>query len=496
MLLRNLHILSMDPSIGELASADILIEGERIAAIGADLTAGAETETIDCRGLLALPGLINAHLHSPANFMKGALDGSPLEIFMLYEVPPLGDTPEPPRLNYLRTMLGAIEMLKLGITTVLDDAFFNPIVTSAAIDAIMGAYRDIGMRARVALDQPTAIEYDKHPYLEEILPAAEREQMANAPRQSEPELLEIYGDFIGRWHGLENGRLGCAVSCSAPQRVSGDYLSTLTEIAKKHDLAFNIHMLETRLQRVLGDVKYGKSLVRYVDDLGALDERKLVIHAIWVDEDDTELLAQSGCSVAHNPVCNMRLGSGVMPFRKLREAGVSICLGTDEAAGDDTLSLWNVMKMTGLVHNTASPDWHTWPKAAEILDCAFPNGARALRLENQIGVLRPGALADLTLLRLDSLAFTPLNDLCRQLVYCENGSDVAKVFVAGRQVVEDRQILTIDETAIRAEILELSGQLRQQWSTTAAHATRLEPYYREMYERSLAHAVPMNRWLR
>ncbi len=494
LLLKNLHLLSMDDTIGEAEGVEILIEDDRIAAIGSDLEVKDKTEVLDCTGLIAVPGLINAHLHSPANLMKGGLDGSPLEIFMLYEVPPLGDKPEPPRLNYLRTVLGAIEMLKLGITSVLDDAFFNPIVSDEAIDAVMGAYRDTGMRARVALDQPTLVEYEKYPFLHDILPEDERRRMASAPRQSEAELLRIYRAFIERWHGAENGRLGCAVSCSAPQRVSPDYLSSLTQLGGAHDLAFNIHILETRLQRVLGDEKFGRSLVRYVHETGALDERKLVIHGIWMDDEDIVLIAESGCTVAHNPVCNLRLGSGIMPFRKLRNAEVPVCIGTDEAAADDTLNLWQAMKMTGLVHNLTSPEWADWPRAEEILHCTFHHGARAMRLSGEIGVLKPGALADLTLLRGDSLAFTPLNDLERQLVYCENGSSVAKVFVAGRLVVEDGRVLTIDEAAIREEVLAMAPLLRDHWAKTKAHADRLEPYYRTMYQQSLDAAVPMNRW--
>ena len=238
---------------------------------------------IEAEGLLAMPGLINAHFHSPGNLMKGCLPGLPLELFMLYEVPPLAPEGDGERLAYVRTMLGALEMLRRGITAVHDDAYHVPVATRESIDAIMRAYEDAGIRATVAIDQPNVVEYEKYPFLADLLPEAERRAMDRAPRQSAEELLALYGHLIDRWHGKADGRLAAAVSCSAPQRVTPDYFAALSALSKRHDLPFNVHILETKLQRVLGETKYGKSLVRYVHDLGHLDERMMVIHAIWID---------------------------------------------------------------------------------------------------------------------------------------------------------------------------------------------------------------------
>jgi 5-methylthioadenosine/S-adenosylhomocysteine deaminase len=333
LVIRGAQVLTLDDVGTEWPHADIVIEGQRIAAIGPNTAlhwTGPVSRTIDANGMLAMPGLINAHFHSPGNLMKGCLDGMPLELFMLHEVPPLSDVSDTERLMYVRTQLGAVEMLRRGITCVHDDAYHIPVANQQGIDAIMQAYADAGIRATVAIDQPNVVEYDKYPFMAELMSPAQRTVMNTAPRQSTDELLALYGHLISRWHGTYDGRLAAAVSCSAPQRVSLDYFEGLSRLSKQHDLPFNIHMLETRLQRVLGSEKYGKSLVQHVHDLGLLDERMLVIHAIWIDEYDIELLAQSGCTVAHNPVCNLRLGSGVMPWRALRKAGVPLCLGTDE----------------------------------------------------------------------------------------------------------------------------------------------------------------------
>jgi 5-methylthioadenosine/S-adenosylhomocysteine deaminase len=502
MLIRNARVLTFDEARHEYSRADVLTDGRKIVAVGPDLRISefidvkpGSVEVIDGSGKLVMPGLINAHLHSPANFLKGALEDYPLEIFMLYEVPPMGDTPLTSRLYYLRAMLGAMEMLKLGVTSVHDDAFFNPTPLSESIDSIMSAYREVGIRARVAIDQPNLVEYEKFPFLADILPEKIKRAMRDAPIQNGDELIALYRDFMSRWHGTEDGRLLCSVSCSAPQRVTESYLQDLTQLSAEHDLPFNIHILETRLQRVLGQEKYGKSIVRYVHDLGCLDSRKLVIHAIWIDDADIALMAQAQCSIAHNPICNLKIGSGVMRFRALRDAGIHIAIGTDEAPVDDSTNIWQAAKTLGLVQKVTTPDWTRWPKAAEILDCVIVGGARSMRLETRIGQIAAGFEADLILLDLDTIAFTPLNDLRRQLVFCENGSSVVMTMVAGRIVMRDGKLLTVDEATLKAEIRDVMKDYKSTFERIEAHAQTLLPYYREMYERAVAQDVGMNRWL-
>jgi cytosine/adenosine deaminase-related metal-dependent hydrolase len=498
LLIRNARVLALDDADHEWPRADVVIEGGDIAAIGPDAGAGWSRpfdRVIEAHGLLAMPGLINAHFHSPGNLMKGCLPGLPLELFMLYEVPPLAPQGDGERLAYVRTMLGALEMLRRGITAVHDDAYHVPVATRESIDAIMRAYEDAGIRATVAIDQPNVVEYEKYPFLAELLPEAERRAMDRAPRQSTAELLGLYDHLIERWHGKANGRLAAAVSCSAPQRVTPDYFGALSALSKRHDLPFNVHILETKLQRVLGETKYGKSLVRYVHDLGHLDERMMVIHAIWVDRDDIELLAASGCSVAHNPVCNLRLGSGVMPYRELRAAGVPICLGSDEMNTDDTTNMWYVAKTAALLQTLGSAEYRDWPAGPEMLGALTRGGARAMRRADRIGQLAPGFAADLALLDLDTAAFTPLNDLRRQLVFCEDGSSVRCTIVAGRVVYEDGRVTTVDEKALRAEARALMTGYRETLARAGREADRLAPYYREMYLQAAGCDVGLQRRL-
>ena len=495
-LIRNAHVLTLDAQDREYPRADILIDGSTILAIGPGPLPGAEGATvIEASGKLAMPGLVNGHFHSQANLLAGALHNRPLELFMLFEVPPYGTAEPDPRLVYLQTMLGAIEMLKAGVTAVHDDAFHNPYPTQGSISALMRAYADSGLRATVSINHQNLVEYVKYPFLEDILPADIRAEMDRAPRMTTAELAELYRWYHATWHGAENGRLCIAVSNSAPQRVSEDYFTFLSEFSRAHDLPFSIHMLETRTQRVLGQMRWGKSLIRHVQDLGFLDERVMVIHAIWVDDDDIAVMARAGCTVAHNPVCNLKLGSGIMPFRKLRDAGVPIALGSDERAADDTIDMWAVAKLASLIHRVADPDYFRWPEPSEILACAIHGGARGMRRPD-IGSLDTGKQADLILLDLDHLAFAPLNDIRRQLVYCANGSAVTMTMVAGRVVAENGTVLTADEAAIKAEIHARMPAVRRELTATAAAAERLEPHYAEMYRRAAATDVGFSRWVK
>ena len=494
-VIKDARVLTLDVNDSEFACADILIRGGKIEAVGPRLAEGVQdAKVIEAGGLLAMPGLINGHFHSPGNFMKGALANWPLELFMLYEVPPLMDKVVSPRFAYVRTMLGAIEMLKQGVTAVHDDCFFVPVVTDGEVDSVMQAYMDSGMRATVTLDQPNVTEYKKYPFLKELLPPHLVASMDAVPLMSDAELLRHYERYLSRWHGRAADRLRAAVSCSAPQRVTPAYFQLLGRIARERDIPFDMHILETRLQRVLGQEKFGKSLVRYAHDMGVLTEQAMVIHAIWIDDEDIRLLADSGCSVAHNPVSNLKIGSGVMPYRRLQNAGVNICIGNDEASTDDGVNLWTVGKIAGLVHNIGGSDYDNWLQPIEILNALTSGGSRAMRLPMPTGRIVEGHAADVILLDLNSLAFTPLNDLRRQLVYCESGSSVVTTIVAGEIVMENRKLLTVDEEALKAEARSLAGEFAQYMARCKSAADELKPYYDKMYRKSLETPVPMHRW--
>ena len=497
ILIQNTSILTLDPDDRFLEGSDILIDGKTISAIGTDLSgsiAGAPDRIIDGTGLLAMPGLINGHFHSASAFMKGAFDGVPLEVYMLRETPS-DDFASGQRAGYLRSMLSALELIKQGVTTVRDDQHFFLPATDEAIDVTLEAYDDAGMRASVGLADPNLPEYATLPYLRDMLPDDAIKAMDERQSKSTDAMLAMYDRTFDRWHGRDDGRLAIHVSCSAPQRVTRETMQELAKLAQARDVAFDMHILETKTQYVHGREDYGKSLIAYVDEIGALNEHSVVIHAVWADDDDIARMADAGAMVAHNPVSNMALGSGAMSMRKMIEAGVPVCLGTDEASVDESNNLWINAKVATMLQRIEQPDYDLWPGAEAYLDCIMGGGARALRQPGLLGVLSEGALADIILLDLDRMPFVPLNNLKRQLVTAETGSSVVMTMVAGRVVCENGRVLTVDEAAIKDEIRTMWPRYRALCDDFNRERAALETVTHEIYDRCAQSEIGFTRWV-
>jgi 5-methylthioadenosine/S-adenosylhomocysteine deaminase len=495
---RDVLVYRRDAPGAAIGPTNVLVSGSRITAIG-ELQPSDGARIVEGHGHhLLIPGLINAHFHSPANHLKGALPSLPLEVFMLFETP-AGSLRPSPREAYLRTMLAALEMLRTGTTSVADDAFLIPAPDPEIIDAVLQAYADCGIRASVALDQPELPEADKLPFLAGLAPD-ELQAAVHAPApMPRAELLEMYEYLFSTWHGAAGGRLTAAVSISAPQRVSVEYFQALDELSRRHQVPLYAHLLETKTQRVLTGAQSrfaGRSLVAYTADLGLLNERTNVIHAVWVDGSDLDLIAESGAVVVHNPVSNLRLGSGVMPFRAIRDRGIPVALGVDEAICNDAADMWNVIKTTGLIHNVSGLDSSLWPSAPEVLDALWQGGAAAMLRAGELGEVTEGSLADLALLDLHSAAFTPLNDLAGQLVYCESGGSVALTMVDGVIVAERGVVTSVDEKALLAEARELFAARQSDLQRGRVHTNEsLVPTYQAMVRKALAVDVGMTRWV-
>jgi 5-methylthioadenosine/S-adenosylhomocysteine deaminase len=489
-------LLDPDAPGGASGPFDIVIEGDTISSIvpaSSAIPRPLDAEVVDAAGLLAMPGLVNAHVHSSGMFERGSLENLPLELFMLWEVPPVGIPAPPIELYQARVLLGAVEMLKAGTTSVFDDVILPAGASEESIDAVMGAWRDCGIRATVGLYQPNRPPIEWLPWLPELLPPDARAPFSVG--RDADDILTMYERFVQRWHGAADGRIRCAASCSAPQRSTDDYLVRLHDFASDHDLRFVMHIYESKAQRVTGELLFGGSLIRHVQRLGVLDERSVVIHAVWVDDDDIGDLAASGATVVHSPAGNLRCGSGLMPFRALARAGVPIALCTDEATVEDTSSMWSSARLAAQVHTLAGPAYEEWPVAREVLDAMTVHGARATGLSGTVGVLREGAQADLLLLDLSTSTYVPNVDLVQHLVHGEEGRSIRLVMVDGRVVVRDGVVLTLDEDRVLSEARDLAAGYTEASRPVNAWAEHLRPAFDEVYRRAAATGVGFTRWL-
>jgi cytosine/adenosine deaminase-related metal-dependent hydrolase len=481
ILIKNATVIAMDDAHGTAPfAADILVTGDRIEAIGPDLPQSG-AELIDGRRRLAIPGLVNSHFHSNQNFLRGRYPSRPLELMMLFAYPLDPSFAISPELVRLRTLAVAIEALKSGVTCLLDDCLELPGQDLERLGAMFAAYGEAGIRANCSGHVINRPFEETLPYADRFLPDELVALWSTAPQPSAEAFTEYATEAVARFHGSGDGRLRFVVAPSGPQRCTSDLLGAAADFAVRHETAFHTHVLETKVQLITGRELYGKSLVQYLKECGALNERLTMAHAIWITEEDIELMASSGCSVAHNPVCNLRIGSGIATVRELWNAGVNVALGTDEIDCNDSGRLFDVMKAGGLIHNIADYDYDTWPTAAEILRAATMGGARSVCLQDEIGSLEPGKKADIVLLDLDASPFVPLNDPCVHLVYAENGSSVRDVLVDGVHVVRDGRLTMVDETAVRAEISARAPEYLAQRDRWEVVAKQYEPHLKALY---------------
>jgi 5-methylthioadenosine/S-adenosylhomocysteine deaminase len=495
ILIRNAVLLTMDSQKEEdPLRGDLLVADGKIAAIGTDLDYPPDTQMIDGRDRLVTPGLVNAHLHSVAAFHRGRTDNLPLELAMLHLYPLVGLTPLSEEIVYLRTMLVGMEAVKSGVTCVIDDLLELPSQTIELLGAVFRGYEDVGIRASCSGHIIDRAYVDSLPYAEEVLPPDVLHEARRAKRPSVEDYLAFSREAIQHFHG--KGRFRYVVAPSGPQRCTDELLTAAAELSAQHDLAYHIHVLESKGHVVTGRRLYGKSLLRHMHDLGVLTERTAIAHGVWFDDADIELVADAGASVIHPVISNLKTGAGVAPIQKMLAAGVNVGLGTDSIWSAGSARLFDVMHMAAVVHNASSPAYWTWLKADAIMRAATLGGAASARLGETTGSLEVGKEADIVLFDTTGYNFLPFNDPAKHLAYSENGSSVHTVLVGGEVVVRDRKLTKVDEEQILAKLREVAPAITTRLSDEEQLAQRtLEHYYAEINRRCNIEDVGLNRYI-
>ncbi len=476
------------------ARADILIVGDRIEAVAADLAGRLAAEggrpigtIIDAHDRLVLPGLVNAHYHSHDTLLKGCFETIPRETWLLNALPPNYSRRSPAELR-ARTLLGAVECLRAGITTVQDMVTLAP-MDAADVEVVLSAYAEAGIRCVFSLQTGDVHGAKVTPFWEELFPAHVAGGLSGvvateaAAEALAGEIMALHARFAGRHRAVTWG-----LAPSSPERSSPAFLRALARLSVEADLPVFTHIYESRATTLIARQKFaawGGSLVGYLDAHGLLSPRTSLAHGVWMQPSEIRRIAEAGASVVLNPVGNLKTRSGIAPIGRYVEAGINLGLGCDNNSCSDAQNLFQAMKaFAGLpaVSSVVSDR----PVARDAVLAATEGGARAVGLGGSVGRIRPGYKADLTLLDLNDPALVPLNSAARQVVFSECGRSVDTVIVDGRIVVRDGVVKTVDTVALRHEIEMLMDSLRTEIAAVSARTEALRPHLAEAHRRTWA----------
>lgn len=472
---------------GSLERADVLIEQGTIVKIGKRLDHWS-AERIDAEGMLVLPGLINAHMHSGENFNPGLYENLPLDVWFVRSHQVTREKPPSRTAIYVRTLLGAALMLTSGTTTAVDFLYEAPAITLDTLEPVVQAYRDIGLRATILLGVADL------PFAQSLpLDGAAAEMAAReAPPPATGDIIELARAAVEQWHE-PGGQIGIGLGPSAPQRCSPELLQATMGLAREHDLAWQTHVLETKTQAITSREWHGQSFVELMSERGLLDPKATLVHTVWLSDRDIELMAASDCPAVHCLLSNLRLGDGIARLPALDAAGVRVALGTDGRGCDETLDLFELTKMTALVHKARGGDYRSWMTAAQAFRMATAGGSSVAGHGERLGRLEPGAKGDLVLLRAGSLALEPVNDPIRQLVYGAPSRDVDTVIVDGRVVVRSGRLVSVDVDWLNAQVPQCAEEVLAGDASPAA--LELEQLVSDMYARTDSRALELNAYL-
>ena len=481
LLIAGGRVLDPEGELDRPPVEDILIRDGRIAARGE----GARREgvpVLDAAGLLVCPGFVNAHSHSHDALLRGCFENLPLEAWGLLAFPS-GWARRDPAEIHLRAKLHGAECLRGGITTVQD---MVTIVGADAphVDATLDAYREIGIRAVMALQIADRAGADTLPF-------------AEAFAHHLPGALDVSAlqSLIEARLGQGGERLHWGIGPSAPQRCSPALLGWAAALARAGDLPVFIHLYETRSQAVHARQRLGVtegSHVDYLARLGLLSPRLVVAHGVWTAPEEIAALGREGVHLAHNPAANLKLLNGVAPLRDYAQAGVGLALGCDNSSAGDAQSMFVAMRHCALAWSLQGPAGEEGG-AAIAYRAATLGGAAALGLAGEVGCLRPGARADLALFDLAAPAWWPLNSAVRQLVHAESGASLRHVLVQGEIVLRDGRLARASEAALTTEAEQAQLIMAPELAALRERTAPLRAALLAMHERVKAEPLPYDR---
>jgi 5-methylthioadenosine/S-adenosylhomocysteine deaminase len=432
LLIQGGTLLTLSERMDVIEDAVIGVDDGRIlfACRRAEAPAANPAATIDAAGCAVMPGLVNTHTHLPMTCFRGLADDLPLMEWLHNHMFPAEEKHVNREMVYRGALLGMAEMILSGTTTCCDSYFYESHVARAAVDA---GVRIVAGQGFIDFSPPDAAEIAKK------AEAAEK--------------------FVLKWQPLAPMVIP-SFFCHSPYACATETLRTIKRIADEASIPFMMHVSETKEEVDIILSRYGLRPVHYLEKIGVLGGKSAAVHCVWLDDREMDVLAASGTAVCHCPESNMKLASGTAPIPGLLKRGVTVGLGTDGCASNNDLDMLLELDAMAKVHKIASMD-PTAMDAATALKIATIGGARALGLQDLIGSIERGKLADLIVIDLRKPHLTPLYNLYSQIVYASGGSDVRDAIINGKIVMRNRELLTLDVAKVMDDVREIADRVRR-----------------------------------
>lgn len=419
-------ILTMVDGENSPFRGDIFIDGEEIKEIGEIKDIPQNAEIIDAKGMVAMPGLINTHNHTPMSLLRCFSDDLRLMEWLDHKMLPAEDRMTPEDI-YWGSLLGIIEMIKSG-TTAYADMYIH-------MDEIANAVSESGIRASLTRGL-VFFEDDQGKRLQEGI------------------------DLIEKWEGKAEGRITTMMGPHAPFTCPPDKIKEIIEISDSYNVPLHIHLAETKEEVQKIRIKYNRTPAEYLYDTGMFDNNHhvLLAHAIHLNNSDIEIIRQNQGGVAHNPMSNLKLGCGIADIRTYLDNDILVAIGTDGPGSASSLDLFKEMKLAAGLQKVQSFD-PTVLNARTTLEVATTNGAKLLAISDKVGTLEIGKKADIILIDINQPHLIPHHNIVSLLVYSATGADVDTTIINGKIVMRNRKVLTLNEQEIIEQCIRRAQRL-------------------------------------
>lgn len=415
----------------------LLVDGHihTVAPAGA-LSSTPDQQVISGQDKLLLPGFVNGHTHSSQVWQRGLIPQLPLELWLANV---FDSTPQQLQQFYWGAVSTAVDTVLSGGTCLMDHTYLIPGREMETVDALVQGYKSIGIRAVIA------------PLIQDLPFAASFPAGCLLPQGASPQpaaqQLSVMEALIAEFHDPNQG-IYVGLGATGFHRCSDALLQGCAELSDRYQLCYHTHLLETRTQRRLAQERYGISAVQHLHNLGCLGPRTSLAHGVWIDDEEIALLATTGATLVHNPVSNLRLGSGLAPILKCLQAGLNVSFGCDGAASNDAQNLLEVIKLGTILHTVSDSDYENWLTPEQAIGMATIGGAKGVNLGDCTGTITAGMSADLVLYDLNHPSMLPRNNALQLLVLGRPTEVVEAVWIRGRQIVDQGQVLTMDTDAL------------------------------------------------